>query len=132
MMRRRLLAWVLILSGVVEGLAFGAVVMPRAWMEEAHRRLGLGEMPPGPLVDFLARQVSFVYGLHGVALCFLASDVRRYRPLVLLTGWGYLISGPVLFLIDRTSGMPLFWAVGDATACMVLGAVVLGLAWGDT
>ena len=36
----RLLAWVLRLIGTVEFFAFGAVVMPIAWMEQMHAALG--------------------------------------------------------------------------------------------
>ena len=78
--RRRLLAWVLRLVGTVQLFAFGAVVMPRSWMEAGHAWLGLGDMPRGAVVDFMIRQASFAYGLQGVALWVLASDVLRYRP----------------------------------------------------
>ena len=36
-------------------LAFGAVVMPRAWMEASHEWLGLGMMPDGPVINFMIR-----------------------------------------------------------------------------
>jgi hypothetical protein len=129
--RRRLQALLLRLTGSVEMLAFGAVVMPRAWMEAGHRLLGLGEMPPGPLIDSLTRGLSFTYGLHGVALWLIASDVVRYRPLVLLAGAGYLLAGPVLFLIDVAVGMPAFWVAGNGGACLPVGTLVLWAAWGS-
>jgi hypothetical protein len=110
-------------------LAFGAVVMPRSWMEAAHARLGLAEMPTGAVFDAVMRQVSFSYGLHGVALWFMAADVVRYRPLVILAGFGYLIAGPVFFLIDFTAGMPGFWMVGNGGSCLLIGVILLGLLW---
>jgi hypothetical protein len=131
MNRRRLLAWVLRLVGSVEALAFGAVVMPRAWMEAFHARLGLSDMPTGPVFDSVMRQVSFTYGLHGVALWIIASDVMRYRPLVTFTGIGYLLAGPVFLLIDSTAGMPWFWVAGDGGSCLLVGALVLGLLRGE-
>jgi putative addiction module component (TIGR02574 family) len=128
---KRLQAWVLRLVGTMELLAFGAVLTPHAWMEAAHGRFGLGEMPPGPVFDAVMRQVSFVYGLHGVALWVIASDVVRYRPLVIVSAVGYLLAGPVFVLIDVTAGLPWFWLVDGGAACPILGALLAGLLWAD-
>jgi hypothetical protein len=124
---RRAQALVLRLVGAAEVLAFGAVVMPRAWMEAAHAGLGMGEMPQGAVVDFMIRQASFSYGLHGVALWFIAADVVRYRPLVLLTGAGYLLAGPVFAAIDFTAGIPWWYGIGESVSCFAVGLVLLWL-----
>ena len=50
MNHRCLQAWVLRLVGVVETLAFGAVVMPRAWMETGYRMLAATDMPKEPVL----------------------------------------------------------------------------------
>jgi hypothetical protein len=128
---RLLQAWVLRLVGAVEILAFGAVFLPRAWMESAHAGMGLLEMPRGPVFDSVMRQVSFTYGLHGVALWFLAADVRRYRPLVILTALGYLLAGPVFFGVDLLNGMPWSWMAGNGGSCLLIGVLLLGLLWGE-
>ena len=124
---QRLLAWVIRLVGAVEILAFGAVVMPQDWMADAHRRLGLGELPHTPVVESLLRQVSFTYGLHGVAMWFIAADVTRYRPLIVLAGFGYLLTGPVFVLIDVLAGLPPYWSAGNGGSCFVVGVLLLVL-----
>jgi hypothetical protein len=124
-------AWVLRLVGAVEILAFGAVFMPRAWMEEMHAGMGLMEMPQGPVFDSVMRQVSFTYGVHGVALWLIARDVERYRPLVLLTMIGYLLAGPVFFAIDISNDMPWTWIAGNGGSCLLIGVLLLGLLWGE-
>ena len=111
MNRERLQAWLLRLAGATEILAFFAVVMPRAWMEASHAWLGLGEMPGGPIIMFMIRQASYSYGMHGISLWVLATDVKRFRPLVLLNGVAFLLAAPVFFVIDYTSGMPLWWTL---------------------
>lgn len=122
---RRLQSWLLRLAGAVEILAFFAVIMPRSWMEVSHTWLGMGEMPSGSLVMFMIRQASYTYGMHGVSLWILASDVIRFRTLVILNGVAYLLAAPVFFLIDLRSGMPWFWTVGDSLGCGFLGAALL-------
>ena len=122
---QRLLSWLLRLAGSVEILAFFAVVMPRSWMELSHAWLGLGEMPRGPIIMFMIRQASYTYGIHGVSLWVVASDVARFRTLVLLNGIAYLLAAPVFFLIDFTSAMPWFWTLADTLGCGVLGISVL-------
>ena len=112
-------------------LAFIAVAMPRSWMEVSHLWLGLGEMPEGPLIMFMIRQASYTYGMHGVSLWVLASDVDRFRPLVTLNGVSFLLAALVFFLIDYTSGVPLWWTAADTLACALFGAAVLWLGRGS-
>lgn len=127
MNHRRLLSWLLRITGSTEILAFFAVVMPRSWMEVSHAWLGLGEMPSGPIIMFMIRQASYVYGMHGISLWVLASDVDRFRPLVILNGVSFLLAGLVFFVIDYTSGIPLWWTAIDTVACAFFGAAVLWL-----
>ena len=112
-------------------LAFVAVLMPRSWMEASHAWLGLGEMPGGPVLMLMIRQASYAYGMHGVTLWVLAADVRRFRPLVILNGVVFLLAAPVFLVIDHTSGMPLWWTVGDTLACAFFGGALLWLTRGD-
>lgn len=125
--RKRLLSWLMRLAGAVEILAFIAVIMPRTWMEVSHAWLGLGEMPHGSILMFMIRQASYAYGMHGVSLWVLARDVDRFRPLVLLNGFSFLLAAPIFFLIDYTSNLPFWWALMDSGSCGVFGAAMLWL-----
>ncbi|HYN86652.1 MAG TPA: hypothetical protein VER32_15490 [Pyrinomonadaceae bacterium] len=125
MNRDWLQAWVLRAAGAVEILAFFAVVMPRSWMEASHRWLGMGEMPDAPVLMFMIRQASYVYGMHGVSLLLLASDIKRYRRLLILNAVSFTLAAPLFFVIDYTSGMPLWWTVFDSLACGLFGVVLL-------
>ena len=127
MNRQRMSAFLLRLAGSVELLAFLAVVMPRSWMEIAHTWLGLGEMPNGAIIMFMIRQASYTYGMHGVSLWVIASNVERFRLLIILNAISFLIAAPVFFLIDQTSGMPFWWTLGDTFGCGSFGAALLWL-----
>ena len=127
---QQLQAWLLRLVGVFELLAFFAVVMPRSWMEASHAWLGMGAMPEGPVLMFMIRQASYVYGMHGVSLFVLAADVERFRPLVRLNGVSFLLAAPVFFLIDYVEGMPAWWTLMDSAGCGVFGAALLWLTRG--
>jgi hypothetical protein len=129
--RQRLLAWILRVAGAVESTAFIAVAMPRSWMELSHTWLGMGEMAGGPVLMFMIRQASYTYGIHGVSLFILASNVTRFRTLIMFNGLAFLLAGPVFFLIHYTAGMPWWWAVFDSLGCALFGAVVIWLAWKD-
>ena len=131
MNKERLLVWLLRLAGATELLAFIAVVMPRSWMEISHAWLGLGEMPDGPLLMFMIRQASYTYGVHGLSLWLIASDVKRFRPFVVFNGIAFLLAAPVFLLIDLSSGMPLWWAVSDPGSCGLFGAALLSLSLTD-
>jgi hypothetical protein len=116
---------ILRIAGMVEILAFFAVVMPRSWMEISHTWLGMGVMPDGPLIMFMIRQASYVYGMHGVSLLILASDIDRFRPLIIFNGLSFLLAALVFFLIDYSSGMPWYWTIADPLGCGLFGAVLL-------
>ena len=125
MNRERLLVWILRLAGALEILAFIAVVMPRSWMDTSHAWLGLGQMPAGPILMFMIRQASYTYGVHGLSLWLIASDVERFRPFVVFNAVAFLVAAPVFFLIDLISGMPWWWAVSDPVSCGLLGGALL-------
>lgn len=121
----QLQSWVLRLAGATEILAFISVVMPRSWMEVSHSWLGLGEMPGGPLIMFMIRQASYAYGMHGVSLWLMATDVRRYQPLIVFNAISFLGAAVVFAVIDYTAGMPFWWTIVDAVGCASFGVAVL-------
>ncbi|MEK6280218.1 MAG: hypothetical protein AABN95_07660 [Acidobacteriota bacterium] len=125
--RQQAQAWLLRLTGAVEILAFMAVVMPRSWMETSHLWLNMGEMPDGPLVMFMIRQASYAYGMHGISLWILASDLKRFRPLITFNAISFLLAALVFFLIDYSAGMPLWWTLGDTLSCLFIGVALLWL-----
>jgi hypothetical protein len=100
-------------------------------MEMSHAWLGLGVLPDGAVLMFLIRQTSYTYGIHGLSLWLLASDVKRFRPLILLNGFSFLLAGPIFFIIDHTAGMPLWWTLGDGPSCGLIGLALLWLTWKD-
>jgi hypothetical protein len=118
---------ILRLTGAMEILAFIAVVMPHSWMEISHEWLGMGTMPQGAVLMFMIRQASYTYGMHGISLWVLATDVKRFRPLVIFNGIAFVIAAVVFFAIDYTAGMPWFWTWSDSIGCLVFGVALLVL-----
>src|SRR5262245_28993059 len=80
------LVFLLRFVGVPALFALVAVFMPVSWMVATHRWLGLGEMPTGPVVEYLARSVSAFYAIMGALCLVLTTDLERYRPLVRFLG----------------------------------------------
>src|SRR5688500_13797824 len=78
--------------GGVSLLAFVAMVMPREWMAVTHQRLGMGELPDKPVVEYLARMTSALCGLYGALLLLLAQDVHRYRTLIIYQAVAVIIT----------------------------------------
>ena len=121
----RIFVWLLRLGGVVMLTALGAVVMPFGWMNSIHRQVGLGELPNVPIVGYLTRSISAFYALHGALLVFLASDVRRYLPVVRFLAVAGAVFGAMMLAIDCVVEMPLSWTVAEGPYVIVLSAVVL-------
>ena len=127
--KARWLTVLLRLEGAIEMLAFIAAVMPFRWMALTHRWLGMGELPEFPLLNYLVRSVSILYGFHGVLLWLLATDVRRYRPLIMYATVSYLVAALAITWIDWVSSMPWWWGVGEAGSVLWLGLILLWLVW---
>lgn len=124
----RRLRWFLQVIGGVSLLAFAAAVMPQCWMVEITAALGLAAYPDSALTDYLARNLSLLYGFVGAALLVVAGDLDRYRPLVRYAWVGTLLFGVLQFVVDSMAGMPAWWVVGESGSTVIGGAI---LAWLD-
>jgi hypothetical protein len=120
-----LLRWLLIANGVMTLLALPAAFMPTAWMDMFHRRLELGPLPEGPIVQYLARSASALYASFGSLTLLLACDLRRFAPLV--TWWGItaILFGLILLWIDLNAPMPAHWTWGEVPYTILTGTLVL-------
>ena len=85
------MAILLRLVGVGSLFALVAVFLPVSWMAATHRWLGLGEMPTGPVVEYLARSLPVFYAVMGSLCLVLATDLERYRPLVRFLGLAFAL-----------------------------------------
>lgn len=123
----RALQILLSVGGVVMLLATFAIFMPVSWMSATNDWLGLGPFTESPLVDYLTRSLSLLYAIHGGLLLVAATDIRRYRPLVLYLGIASVVAGVVLTGIDLHAGMPSYWTVGEGPFVTVAGLLITWL-----
>ena len=115
-------------AGVSALLALIAVFMPVSWMAATHRCLGLGEMPTGPVVEYLAGSVSAFYAVMGALCLVMASDPERYPPLVRFLGVAFALMSVVLLGVDLAAGMPWWWTASEGPGGVVFGALLFVLA----
>ena len=132
-MRRADQALVVLLRVVGVGALFAlvAVFMPVSWMATTHRWLGLGEMPTGPVVEYLARDLSAFYALVGALLLVMASDLERYRPLVRFFALAFIVLSILFTGVDVAAGMPWWWSASEGPGGVVFGALLFVLARSD-
>ncbi len=128
--QERLLVLVLRCAGVVLLLAYAAVFLPVAWMAAVHRWLGLGQFPSFPIVDYLTRSISILYGIKGGLYLLLSTDVRRYRPVIVYSAWAAICFGVAMLVIDARAGMPWTWTLGEGPCVILAGAALLTLVRG--
>ena len=53
------------------------VAAPTAWMRDIHASLGMGPLPEGPVVGYLARSTSAFYALVGGLFWLVSFDLQR-------------------------------------------------------
>jgi hypothetical protein len=121
---RRLLIVLLRFGAVMTGLAFLALPMPVASMVSVHRWLGLGELPQAPIVEYLARSVSSLYGFHGVLLFLLSTNVDRFAPIITYVALMNVLLGLMLIAIDTHAGLPALWVAFEGPPVVLTGIAV--------
>jgi hypothetical protein len=115
----------LILVGVADLLAIVVVFLPATWLGWAHETVGLGSLPEGRIVGYLARSTSLLYGIHGAMLLVLASDVAVYRTLIRWYGRVIAVAGVLLVGVDIAESMPVWWTAFEGIAVVGIGIVIL-------
>ena len=115
-------------SGVLLLTALVPAVMPFAWMQEIHFQLGMGELPDGPIMEYLTRSLSVLYAVHGALVLFVSLDVRRFLPVVKCLAFVSVLFGIGMTALDVTIGMPLLWVACEGPLIVALWGVLLWFA----
>jgi hypothetical protein len=123
----RVLSVVLCLFAAPRFLALVPVLMPFSWMDRIHQALDMGVLPTVPVVEYLARSCSVFYALHGALFIFLATNVRRFLPVIRFLAWAGVIFGLIIFGVDHEAGLPGFWRQGEGAVIVAESVVLLWL-----
>ncbi|MEL6104376.1 MAG: hypothetical protein AAFU85_00005 [Planctomycetota bacterium] len=110
--------------GITGLFAFVAAFMPSSWIVWITDRLGVEPFPQTPVAFYLARHLSLMYGLIGVALIYVAWDLPRFRDLIGLIAFGVIALGIMQALIDLQSELPLWWTAVESIST-ILGGFLL-------
>ena len=113
--------------GVTGLFALPAVFMPIEWMSIIHSYAGLGELPEGPIVAYLARSLSGFYAAFAAITLYISFDIRQYRGFVRLWGVLFVLMGCLLLGIDLVAGMPAPWTLLEGPPTIAVGIAVLWL-----
>jgi len=127
--RERFLRLFLRIIGTASLLAVIAVVMPYSWMNAIHQWLGLGKLPPEPIVGYLARSTSAFYALLGGLMWIVSWDLRRHRLVLCYLGVAIILFGAALFAVDLLEGMPHYWSFFEGPIDIAFGIVILLLSY---
>ena len=118
-------AWIFRLVGLSGMLAIVAVVMPFSWMAATHEFLGLGKMPEGAIVEYLARSLSAIYVVLGVILWKVSFRFTEQLELVRLLGYVFTVFGAAIWWIGAKAGMPLSWTLLEGPPTILFGLWVV-------
>jgi hypothetical protein len=123
------LAAVIILRVIGIGALFAtaALLLPMDWMDAIHRFLGLGPMPRGPIVEYLARSLTAFYAALGSIVLLVSLDLQRYRPLAVWLAVLFCLMGCALVAIDWSAGLPAGWTATEGPPTIAVGALLLWL-----
>jgi len=122
------LALFLRVIGIAGLFALPCALMPTSWMDTTHQWLGLGDLPTGPIVGYLARSTSLFYALVGGLTVLISYDVERYQPIIAYLGVSVLVLGAVLLGVDISEGLPWWWSIGEGIGNAAIGIAIVWFA----
>ena len=113
------------LIGSASALALIAVFLPYQWMNVTHHWLGLGTLPPDPIVGYLARTLSAFYAFYGGLLWTLSFDTSKHRSTIRYIGFATLGFGLILLAVDWSEGLPFYWKIAEGPIVIVYGSMIV-------
>ena len=116
-----------ILGGICV-LAVFPLFVPRSWLDNGHRWLGLGPFPTAPIAEYLARSVSALCTFYGGLLLALACDVRLYVGVIKYQAVAIMILSAIGIFAGVRAGLPAYLVIADALGCWVFLLPMLVLA----
>lgn len=115
-------------SGLVLMLALPAALMPTSWMQRTNDLLLHQPLAATPLAEYLTRSLSGLYASLGLVTWFLATDVRRYAPVIACKSVAGMLFAIGIFVLDLSIGLPWYWTAVEGPGIFVLCAAGLFLA----
>jgi uncharacterized membrane protein len=125
--QEKALVLLLRLDAVILLTALVPAVMPFAWMQEIHRSLGIGELVASPLIGYLTRSLSLLYGLLGAVEMFASGDVRRYQPVIRFIAMLGIVFGLWIAGLDIAIGMPIYWSYSEGPTVFLIASLMFWL-----
>jgi hypothetical protein len=125
--KEKTFVYLLRVTGIIMAFALVFVFCPLYWMDSMHQSLGLGPLPAGPVVEYLARTESALYAFLGLILYFISFDVSHYQSLIRFLAWITIPFSIGVTLLDIKLRLPLFWTVSEGPLTLLLGLALLYL-----
>jgi hypothetical protein len=83
------------------------------------------QVPQALLMSYVLRGAGLLQVAMGIVIWAVASDVVRYRPIVIAIIAVHLLAAPAFYLMDATIGMPGWWCLMDFTCGILAGGIPL-------
>jgi hypothetical protein len=101
--------------------------IPDRWMNIILGWFGAEPMPHAVFMRYCLDGGGLIIGGVGVVIWIAASDLVRYRPIVMAIIVLHLIAAPVFYMMDTIVGMPLGWRVMDFGSFLAGGGALLAI-----
>jgi hypothetical protein len=102
-----------------------SILLPWTWIDSVVVWGGFGHMPDAVVLHYLLRGAGYFAITFGVLIWVIASDVVRYRPIVITVIAIFLVGAPAFYLIDSIAGLPQWFCLMDFTICLLGGGFPL-------
>lgn len=113
------------IAGILCLLSVFGMFLPLGVLESIARVFGAQAFPDSPLFAYAVRVMLATYAGVGAFFVILALRPAKYGVMVPFTGLAAVLLGVVCAVSGLAVAMPLWWFLGDALSCGVLGVLIL-------
>ncbi len=86
---------------------------------------GMGKIQPSVFMSFILVVAGWLSVAIGLIVWIVATDILRYRPIVMAIIALHLIAAPVFYWIDSAIGMTTSWSIFDCACWLASGGFPL-------
>ena len=106
-------------------LSVFGIFLPISIFQNIAGFFGIEALPASPVFAYAMRIISATYVGIGVFFIILATAPMKYGPLVPFSAIATFLLGVVCAIAGLVTKIPTLWFMSDASACMVLGTLIL-------
>lgn len=116
---------ILYIVGVLLLLQALAIFLPLATINSILGIFGQVSFPDNALAQYGMKVILLTYFWIGLGVLMVVANAEKYRPIIVIMGWGFLTGGILCLIVGMIYEMPPLYYIGDFLFAIIVGILFL-------